>query len=630
MERNNFHKIQKLCYDNSGFTFMELIIVIAILAILSISAYTSFSGGTEKARDTKRLQDLESIKVSLENYQTANKTYPQPAARDNDKKQHAWGYRPNQEAVASCPTKATSDLKDIVFDETYCGGDILDLDGNIIGWKGVLNENSGMNSVAVAKGKSKELIKPFDARYGTIPVDPRLHSEYGTKGVGEYIYSVYYGKLASTNFSNGAIMFQLATTLEGDSPTERTTHLVGNYFQKNGTTDPETIIGSGENVLSNKQKIGQNNEKITNKSDSQKQAIIKSKISLFETEIEELLDKTGVSKEAKNSLSEASDILDDINELLKEGDLDRSLDKFNDVRDKMKEGLENYYKYATQDVLDKIKDIVRNDKTEKQKKDALKKVADLEDVKDDIINTAKIYGKNDFSDLDDESKKRQDIHKRLELLKEDEISDLKEILNQDESSVYDIVSEDLKDVIKREYEAKDDLTIDGLDLDYDDVKEDKKVDVPSAQPTKRSIDEINKLEEDINRILEDLYDVDKKKKVFNIEYLDILIDIKDLDSSIEDIKDEIENIKNTSDIFGKEDLSELTDKISSQTSYKDTLLIVLQAESKITGEPPFIIDIEFNEQLLGVGAGESGVVVDSGPLSEYNGIPYPFDLAVSN
>lgn len=60
-----------------GFTLVELLVVIAIIAILSVTAYVALGGQTEKARNSKRMQDLSSIQNALEIYAVDNNNkYP--------------------------------------------------------------------------------------------------------------------------------------------------------------------------------------------------------------------------------------------------------------------------------------------------------------------------------------------------------------------------------------------------------------------------------------------------------------------------------------------------------------------------------------------------------------------------
>lgn len=59
-----------------GFTLVELLIAISILAILSVIGIAAYSGVQKNARDARRKDDLRSIKVALEVYYQKNGQYP--------------------------------------------------------------------------------------------------------------------------------------------------------------------------------------------------------------------------------------------------------------------------------------------------------------------------------------------------------------------------------------------------------------------------------------------------------------------------------------------------------------------------------------------------------------------------
>lgn len=67
----------------SGFTIVELLIVIVIIGVLAAITIVSFNGIQAKARDSQRLQDVKTIVKALELYKTQNGTYPDEVGTAN-------------------------------------------------------------------------------------------------------------------------------------------------------------------------------------------------------------------------------------------------------------------------------------------------------------------------------------------------------------------------------------------------------------------------------------------------------------------------------------------------------------------------------------------------------------------
>jgi general secretion pathway protein G len=65
----------KLRYHR-GFTLIELLVVIAIIGLLSVLAIVALGSANRKARDYKRLADLQRIQTSLQFYFTQHTSYP--------------------------------------------------------------------------------------------------------------------------------------------------------------------------------------------------------------------------------------------------------------------------------------------------------------------------------------------------------------------------------------------------------------------------------------------------------------------------------------------------------------------------------------------------------------------------
>lgn len=70
--------IEKIVNGKKGFTLIELIIVVGIVSVLSISVLTVLNpfAQFEKSADARRKSDLSQIQKALENYYSDNNRYP--------------------------------------------------------------------------------------------------------------------------------------------------------------------------------------------------------------------------------------------------------------------------------------------------------------------------------------------------------------------------------------------------------------------------------------------------------------------------------------------------------------------------------------------------------------------------
>ncbi len=62
--------------NKKAFSFIELIVVIAIIAVLSMAAIISYGPVQKKSRDSRRVADLEKIRMALEMARQIGTTYP--------------------------------------------------------------------------------------------------------------------------------------------------------------------------------------------------------------------------------------------------------------------------------------------------------------------------------------------------------------------------------------------------------------------------------------------------------------------------------------------------------------------------------------------------------------------------
>ena len=61
---------------NRGFTLVELLVVISIIGVLTTILMVNFVGTREKANDSKKVQNLNSLKSALRLYYNDNQSYP--------------------------------------------------------------------------------------------------------------------------------------------------------------------------------------------------------------------------------------------------------------------------------------------------------------------------------------------------------------------------------------------------------------------------------------------------------------------------------------------------------------------------------------------------------------------------
>ena len=97
--RNTKYKILNTKYCKpKGFTLVELLVVISIIAVLSSLAYVNFKGATDKGRDAHRKADLKAISSALLSYYQDKDVYPPPAG--------------NSGSCGGTPLSCTSDTGD--------------------------------------------------------------------------------------------------------------------------------------------------------------------------------------------------------------------------------------------------------------------------------------------------------------------------------------------------------------------------------------------------------------------------------------------------------------------------------------------------------------------------------------
>lgn len=72
----NLARVQQSRFDQSGFTLMEILIVVVILSILAVAVVPQFLDQPDKARVARAQQDIQSINTALSIYKMDNFQYP--------------------------------------------------------------------------------------------------------------------------------------------------------------------------------------------------------------------------------------------------------------------------------------------------------------------------------------------------------------------------------------------------------------------------------------------------------------------------------------------------------------------------------------------------------------------------
>lgn len=66
----------KIFSEVRGFTLVELLVAMSILAVLMAVLLPNLMGSRQRARDSKRMADLQAVKGALRMYYNDNQTYP--------------------------------------------------------------------------------------------------------------------------------------------------------------------------------------------------------------------------------------------------------------------------------------------------------------------------------------------------------------------------------------------------------------------------------------------------------------------------------------------------------------------------------------------------------------------------
>lgn len=236
--------------NKKGFTLVELLVVITILSIISVVAYQSFWGATDKAISGRKINDILTIETSLQQFKVDKNYYPMPMIHSTT---NLWWYNSGVTATPSNTLSVTYAWQEITAVNSGAGWGIIYGSGlnaaNQIGAKWVI----GYTDVFGKSYLSKEL---YDPELGDIAVGSAKMID---SGIGRYTYAVYAQPRPANLWNrnqNSATYYNIATTLKQKDSETYETYIVGDYDNNactDKTTCPETLIGSGTTFLKNKQ-----------------------------------------------------------------------------------------------------------------------------------------------------------------------------------------------------------------------------------------------------------------------------------------------------------------------------------------------------------------------------------------
>ena len=242
----------------------KIILLSCGVLLVAGAGFALFSLLKSPTEDEQRVRSLDNLVKMLEAYHAQHGFYPQPAAREEtiDGVRHVWGYRPDTPSLASCtvlvkeapqaPQGGETEgeaAPAVVPDATrsFCGGNVYDADGKVIGWKGTLALTSALNSVDSAIAGGGRLESPLSEITPQIPVDPAfaLSPSLVKEGFGEFVYAVRIPEDGAQG--KGGTQYQLAATIRDPLNGALRTSIRGNYFVRSDEQDvlPSSLIGPG-------------------------------------------------------------------------------------------------------------------------------------------------------------------------------------------------------------------------------------------------------------------------------------------------------------------------------------------------------------------------------------------------
>lgn len=220
-----------------AFTLVELLVVITILAIISVVAYQSFSGATDKAVWARKISDVATIETWLQMYKSSKWHYPPVDSYNLNT--NKWWYNNNINATKSNTIGVDYNWQEI-------NSIILAAWWWKIMWSWSLNTTQIWSKWTISQNTlwkqylTKDLYDPelWDTKIWT-----KKMIDYW---IGRYVYAIY--KKWTANKSWNA--YNIAYTLKKDESDKYVTKIAWDYDEESCYDDrdncPKTLIGPGD------------------------------------------------------------------------------------------------------------------------------------------------------------------------------------------------------------------------------------------------------------------------------------------------------------------------------------------------------------------------------------------------
>lgn len=226
--------------NNKGFSLVELLVVITILAIISVVAYQNFWGATDKAITSRKINDVSTIETALQQYKVDKNQYPAVDLYDSSK--NMWGYNTGSVATPSNTLDVSLVNQEItaVNSGSWWGQVLWSWSLSQIWAKWTISQETMWKQYL-----SKDLYDPeiwdFKIQWGGTLID---------YWIGRYVYGIYSKSNGSVWWNNNKWWnyYNIAYTVKKEWTDTYITKVVWDYDENscfdNKADCPKTLIGS--------------------------------------------------------------------------------------------------------------------------------------------------------------------------------------------------------------------------------------------------------------------------------------------------------------------------------------------------------------------------------------------------